>query len=89
MFQHATVSVDVVASLLVTISAESAGILLQNQGPGVIYIGGPGVTADTTVNAGLKVPVNTTVAIPAAGAARDLWVISSATATLATYLQPT
>lgn len=87
-YSHGTVTVGITAALLVTVSAQNDGILIQNQGPGIVYLGGPTVTADTAATAGLKVAANTTVTVPSVGGrTEDIWAIASA-ASPVTYLQP-
>jgi hypothetical protein len=88
-YAHGTVTVGIAAALLVTVSAQNDGVLIQNQGPGVLYLGGPGVTADTAATAGLKVAVNATQTVPSVGGrTEDIYAISSVASTLVTYLQP-
>jgi hypothetical protein len=87
-YLHGTITVGTVATLLVTVTAENDGILIQNQGPGIVYIGGPGVTADTAATAGLKIASAATQLVPSVGGkAEDLYAIASA-ASPVTYLQP-
>jgi hypothetical protein len=88
-YSHGTVTVGVAAVLLCTVTAQNDGVLVQNQGPGVLYLGGPNVTADTAATAGLKVAVNATQLVPSVGGrTEDLWAIASAASTPVTYLQP-
>lgn len=66
-------SVGTTATLIATPSStpENDGVLIQNLGSGVLYIGGPNVTAGTTATGGLQVAANTIVNVPTTGAAAE------------------
>jgi hypothetical protein len=87
-YPHGTVNVGVTAALLVTVAAENAGVLIQNQGPGIVYIGGPSVTADATATGGFKIASSASQLIPSVGGKlEDLYAVASAASSV-TWLQP-
>jgi len=72
-FQNGVVSVGTTATLIATPSSvpENAGVLIQNLGASVVYIGGSTVTAGTTSTGGLQVAANAIVNVPTTGAASE------------------
>jgi hypothetical protein len=88
-YLHGTVSVGVAAVLLVTVTAENDGILIQNNGTGIVYLGGPTVTADAAATGGLKVAAGATQLVPSVGGrTEDIYAIASVAASPVAYLQP-
>jgi hypothetical protein len=78
------------ASKLVTVQAENDGILIQNQGAGIVYVGGPSVTADQAATGGLQVAANGSVTVPSVGGIQhDLYVITATGTAKVAWLQPT
>jgi hypothetical protein len=90
-YVNGVVSVGTTATLIASPSAtaENDGILVQNLGAGVLYLGGPNVTAGTTSTGGLQVAANATVSVPTTGAASEALygIVASSTANVA-FLYP-
>lgn len=88
---NGVVSVGTTATLIATPGSvpENDGVLIQNLGSGVLYLGGATVTANTASTGGLQVAANTTVNVPCTGAAADgiYGIVASSTANVA-YLYP-
>lgn len=57
-FQSGVVSVGTSATLIC--SPGTRGVMLQNLGAATLYVGGPGVTADTTATGGVTLPATMT-----------------------------
>ncbi len=64
-YQSTVVSVGTDATVL---TLAQGGVVLQNLGSEIVYVGGPEVTADETSTGGLQLPASdtTAVTIPAA-----------------------
>ena len=89
-YKNGVVSVGTSATLIATPSSvpESDGLLVQNLGATVLYLGGPTVTAGTTSTGGLQVAANAIVNVPTTGASTEaLYGISTAACNVA-FLYP-
>lgn len=86
-YAHGTVTVGTSAVLLVAGVYVAGGLMVQNNGTGKIYLGGPTVTAGTTATGGLMLPTGTSVEVPTSSdLSRDLWAIGDTAAQPVTYL---
>jgi hypothetical protein len=85
------VSVGTTATLIATPSSvpENAGVLVQNLGTAMVYLGGSSVTAGSTSTGGLQVAQNAIVNVPVTGAKSEAiyGIVASGTANVA-YLDP-
>lgn len=52
-YVHKTVQVTTTAVALVETGNQNDGVLIQNRGPGAVYIGGSTVTADSSTTGGI------------------------------------
>jgi hypothetical protein len=89
-YLNGVATVGTAPTLVVSVTAENDGVLIQNQGATPIYLGGSGVTADSSATGGLQVAANSTQLVPSAGgrSTRDLYaVVASGTAKVA-WLMP-
>lgn len=89
-YKNGVISVTTSPTLIATPSSapENAGVLVQNLGTTVLYLGGSTVTAGTTATGGLQVAANATVNVPTTGAGSEaLYGISTAACNVA-YLFP-
>lgn len=87
-YNHGTVSVTSTVSSI-NVYAQNDGVLINNQGSVIVYVGGPNVTADTTATGGFPIAANSTVKIPTAGdSARSLYLVTAADAALVSFIQP-
>ena len=91
-YVNGVVSVQTTATLIATPSAvpDDIGILVQNLGSTVVYLGGPTVTANTTATGGLQLPASSTTPlnVPCTGAASEaLYGVSTAACNVA-FLYP-
>jgi hypothetical protein len=89
-YKWGVVSVGTSPTLIATPSSvpENGGILIQNVGSTVLYLGGPTVTAGTTSTGGLQVAANATVNVPVTGSSTEaLYGVSTAALNVA-YLYP-
>lgn len=59
-----TVAVTTTATLIHTIGADSANVLVQNKGPAPVYLGGSTVTADSTSTGGWLLGPGQSVTLP-------------------------
>jgi hypothetical protein len=90
-YKNGVVSVGTTATLIAAQGStpENSGVLIQNLGAGVLYLGGPTVTAGTTSTGGLQVAANAVMTVPTTGAASEALygIVASSTANVA-YLFP-
>lgn len=87
-YLHGTVTVGTTATLLVT-TGSSGGVLVQNNGTAVIFLGGPGVTAGTTATGGIQVAAGASVTVPTVGGgSRDLYAVIATGTAPVVWLSP-
>ena len=88
-YQNGVVSVGTTATLIATPSQvpENGGILIQNLGAVVLFIGGPTVTAGTTATGGVQIAISPSapVLVPTTGAGSEALygIVASSTANVA------
>jgi hypothetical protein len=88
-YLHGTSTVTTTAAILTSVAPENDGLLLVNSGAGVVYVGGPTVTANQTATGGFPVAVNQTVSIPSVGGASyDLYAVTATGTSVVSWIQP-
>ena len=88
-YDNGVATVTTTPAKLVTVQGENDGILIQNQGSVIVYLGGPSVTADQTATGGYQVAANSSVLVPSVGGTQhDLWAVAASTTAKVAWLQP-
>ena len=78
-YLNGTVAVSSIVTGILTIGSEADGVLVQNVGPYPVYIGGSGVTADTSSTGGvLLAPGDKVTLSTVASASTELYGVTAA-----------
>jgi hypothetical protein len=75
-------------TLIVTVASENGGVLIQNVGNALVFLGGPTVTS-SGANQGVSVAAGATLLVPSVGGQTNaLYGVTAATAQNVAFLMP-
>jgi hypothetical protein len=88
-YPFGTVEATTTATFLMTNYPDNSGVLVKNQGPATVYLGGSSVTADQSATGGLPLEPGETQTVPGiagSGDPLDLYVICAEEGAQVTWL---